>query len=64
MTGLVFHVSIFCLHQSLYKIHAWKLFDFEKIFAPGKIKSGKKSLVKKKKYNDNDNNNNNKKQQI
>ena len=48
--GLVFHViCIFCLHRAFDKIHTWKLFDFGKIFAHGKIKSGRKSLVKKKK---------------
>ena len=44
MMGLVFLViSIFCLHRALYKIHTWKL------FAHGKIKSRRKSLVGKKK---------------
>ena len=33
---------IFCLHRALYKIHTWKL------FAHGKIKSRRKSLVEKK----------------
>ena len=48
--GLVFHViCIFCLHRAFDKIHTWKLFDFGKIFAHGKIKSGRKSLVKKEK---------------
>ena len=48
--GLVFHViCIFCLHRAFDKIHTWKLFAFGKIFAHGKIKSGRKSLVKKKK---------------
>ena len=48
--GLVFHViCIFCLHRAFDKIHTWKLFAFGKIFAHGKIKSGRKSLVKKRK---------------
>ena len=48
--GLVFHViCIFCLHRAFDKIHTWKLFAFGKIFAHGKIKSGRKSLVKKEK---------------
>ena len=48
--GLVFHaICIFCLHRALDKIHTWKLFAFGKIFAHGKIKSGRKSLVKKEK---------------
>ena len=49
MVGLDFHViSIFFLHRTLYKIHMWKLFVYEKIFGHGKIKSGRKSSVKKK----------------
>ena len=45
--GLVIHViSIFCLHRALEKIHSWKLFPYGKIFAHGKIKSRRKSLVK------------------
>ena len=48
--GLVFHViCIFCLHRAFDKIHTWKLFAFGKIFAHGKIKSGRKSLVKENK---------------
>ena len=39
---------IICLHRALYKIHTWKLFVYGKIFARGKIKSGRKSLVKRK----------------
>ena len=47
MVGLDFHViSIFFLHRTLYKIHMWKLFVYEKIFGHGKIKSGRKSSVK------------------
>ena len=42
-------ISLFCLHRTSDKIHPWKLFVHRKIFAPGKIKSGRKSLVKKKK---------------
>ena len=42
-------IPIFCLHRALRKIHTWKLFAY-RIFAHGKIKSGRKSLVKKKKY--------------
>ena len=41
-------IPIFCLHRALRKIHTWKLFAY-RIFAHGKIKSGRKSLVKKKK---------------
>ena len=49
MLGLVFLVvPIICLHRALYKIHTWKLFVYGKIFARGKIKSGRKSLVKRK----------------
>ena len=52
MVGLDFHViSIFFLHRTLYKIHTWKLFVYEKIFAHGKIKSGRKSSVKKREKN-------------
>ena len=48
--GLVFPViSIFCLHRTVNKIHTWKLFTYGKIFAHGKIKSRRNSLVKKKK---------------
>ena len=48
--GLVFHViCIFCLHRAFDKIHTSKLFAFGKIFAHGKIKSRRKSLVKKEK---------------
>ena len=44
MFGLDFHVySIFCLHRALYKIHSWNLFAHEK------IKSERKSVVKKEK---------------
>ena len=44
MFGLDFHVySIFCLHRALYKIHWWNLFAHEK------IKSERKSVVKKEK---------------
>ena len=47
--GLVFPViSIFCLHRTVNKIHTWKLFTCGKIFALGKIKSRRNSLVKKK----------------
>ena len=42
-------IPIFCLHRALHKIHTWKLFAY-RIFAHGKIKSGRKSLVKRKKY--------------
>ena len=50
MLGLNFNIiSIFCLHRTLYKIHMWKLFVYGKIFARGKTKSGRKSLVKKDK---------------
>ena len=42
-------ISLFCLHRTSDKIHTWKLFVHRKIFAPGKIKSGRKSLVKKRK---------------
>ena len=50
--GLVFPViSIFCLHHTVKKIHTWKLFTYGKIFAHGKIKSRRNSLVKKKKKN-------------
>ena len=49
MLGLVFLVvPIICLHRALYKIHTWKLFVYGKIFAHGKIKSGRKSLIKRK----------------
>ena len=49
MLGLVFLVvPIICLHHALYKIHTWKLFVYGKIFARGKIKSGRKSLIKRK----------------
>ena len=49
MLGLVFLVvPIICLHRALYKIHTWKLFVYGKIFARGKIKSGRKSLIKRK----------------
>ena len=42
MLRLDFRVtSIFCLHHVLYKIHTWKLFAY------GKIKSGRETLVKK-----------------
>ena len=41
-------IPIFCLHRTLHKIYTWKLFAY-RIFAHGKIKSGRKSLVKKKK---------------
>ena len=42
MLRLDFRVtSIFCLHHALYKIHTWKLFAY------GKIKSGRETLVKK-----------------
>ena len=41
--------TVFCLHRALYELHTWKLFDHGKIFAHGKIKSGRKSLGKKKK---------------
>ena len=42
MLRLDFRVtSIFCLHHALYKIHTWKLFAY------GKIKSGREALVKK-----------------
>ena len=52
MVGLDFHViSIFFLHRTLYKIHTWKLFVYEKIFGHGKIKSGRKSWVKKREKN-------------
>ena len=52
MVGLDFHViSIFFLHRTLYKIPTWKLFVYEKIFAHGKIKSGRKSSVKKREKN-------------
>ena len=37
------------LHCPLDKIHSWKLFAFGKIFAHGKVKSRRKSLIKKKK---------------
>ena len=48
--GFVFHViSIFCLHHGLYKIHMQKLFGYGKMIAYGKIKNGRKSLIKKKK---------------
>ena len=48
--GLFFHViSIFCLHHGLYKIHMQKLFAYGKMIAYGKIKNGRKSLIKKKK---------------
>ena len=48
--GLVFHViSIFCLRRGLYKIHMQKLFAYGKMIAYGKIKNGRKSLIKKKK---------------
>ena len=44
MFGLDFHVfSIFCLHRALYKIHSWNPFAHEK------IKSERKSVVKKEK---------------
>ena len=47
--GLVFPViSIFCLHRTVNKIHTWKLFTYGKIFAHGKNKSRRNSLVKKK----------------
>ena len=36
-------ISIFCLHRALYKIHTCTLFSH------GKIKSGRKFLVKRKK---------------
>ena len=39
----------FCLHRAFDKIHSWKLFAYRKIFAYGKNKSRRKSLVKKKK---------------
>ena len=39
-------ICIFCLHRTLEKIHTWKLFACGKIFARGKIKSRRKSLVK------------------
>ena len=52
MVGLDFHViSIFFLHRTFYKIHTWKLFVYEKIFGHGKIKSGRKSSVKKREKN-------------
>ena len=42
MLRLDFRVtSIFCLHHALYKIHTWKLFAY------GKIKSERETLVKK-----------------
>ena len=48
--GLFFHViSIFYLHHGLYKIHMQKLFAYGKMIAYGKIKNGRKSLIKKKK---------------
>ena len=48
MLGLVLLlVPIICLHHAFYKIHPWKLFVFGKIFAHGKIKSGRKSQGKK-----------------
>ena len=48
MVRLDFHViSIFCLHRTLYKIHTWNLFG--KIFARGKIKSGRKKKKTRKK---------------
>ena len=48
--GLVFHViCLFCLHHALDKLHTWRLFVYGKIFARGKITSGRKSLVKKEK---------------
>ena len=44
MLRLDFRVtSIFCLHHALYKIHTWKLFAY------GKIKSERETLVKKEK---------------
>ena len=44
MFGLDFHVfSIFCLHRAIYKIHSWNSFAHEK------IKSERKSVVKKEK---------------
>ena len=47
---LDFHVIfIVCPHRALYKIHSWNLFDWGKIVAKKKIKSGRKPLVKKKK---------------
>ena len=49
MLRLDFHViSLFCLHCALYKIHTWKLFVSGKIFAHGKINSGRESLGEKK----------------
>lgn len=49
MLRLDFHViSLFCLHRALSKIHTWKLFVYGKIFAYGKINSGRKSLGEKK----------------
>ena len=49
MSGLDFHVIyIFCLHRAFYKIHPWKLFVYEKIFAHRKIKRGGKSDIKNK----------------
>ena len=47
--GLVFHViSIVCLRRTLDKIHNAKFFAHGKTFTHRKIKSGRKSLVKKK----------------
>ena len=50
-------ISLFFLHRALYKIHMWKLFVYGKIFAHGKTKSGRKSLVKKTKKKTNKNKN-------
>ena len=49
MLRLDFHViSLFCLNRALSKIHTWKLFVYGRIFAYGKINSGRKSLGEKK----------------
>ena len=52
MLRLDFHVIfILCLHRVFYKISTWKLFVYGKTFAREKIKSGRKSSVKKKRKN-------------
>ena len=62
MLGLDFHVIfIFCLHCALYKIHAWKLFVYGKIFALEKSKAEESPWKKKKKQaqTEKESNNNN-----
>ena len=52
--GSIVHVIfILCLHRVFYKIHTWKLFVYGKIFARGKIKSGRKNRSKKERKSTN-----------